>query len=122
MDMMARLPTVDQTTLTPFVRQAVGSESAALIDRREHELRLLHSYHTLLLDNGVRDYPFERCWEEYRLAMLPCIARMIAVIGAGVVPPEQERGFCEVLIPRYCRAAHDLKVGDLVTADRSRYR
>jgi Ecdysteroid kinase-like family len=91
-------------------------------DRREHELRLLRTYHTLLLDNGVRDYPFEQCWADYGLAMLPFIARLIAVIGAGVVPPKQERGFCEVLIPRYCRAAHDLKVGDLVNADRSRYR
>src|SRR5262245_51467453 len=32
MDMMARLQTVDQATLTPFVRQAVGSETASLID------------------------------------------------------------------------------------------
>jgi hypothetical protein len=83
-------------------------------DRRAHEQRLLRSYHTLLIDHGVCDYPFEQCWEEYRLAMLQPISRVIAVIGAGVVPPEQERGFCEVLVPRYCRAVHDLKVSELV--------
>ena len=41
-------------------------------------------------------------------------ARLIAVVGAGIVPPEQERGFCEVLVPWYCRAVHDLKLSELV--------
>jgi hypothetical protein len=83
-------------------------------DRRVHEQRLLRTYHTLLIDNGVCDYPFEQCWEEYRLAMLQPITRMISVIGAGVVPPEQERSFCEVLVPRYCWAVHDLELSELM--------
>jgi aminoglycoside/choline kinase family phosphotransferase len=84
--------------------------------RREHELRLLRGYHTLLVEHGVRDYPFEQCWDDYRLAMLQPLSRLIAVIGIGVVPPAQEHGFCEVLVPRYCRAVHDLKVGELLSA------
>jgi hypothetical protein len=84
-------------------------------DRRAYEEHLLRIYHTLLIDNGVCDYPFEQCWEEYRLAMFQPITRMIGVIGAGVVPPEQERSFCEVLVPRYCRAVHDLKLSELMT-------
>jgi len=89
-------------------------------DRRDHELSLLRTYYTLLLEYGVRDYPFEQCLDDYRLAMLQPLSRLIAVIGAGVVPPQQERGFCDVLVARYCRAVHDLKVGELLSAAFSR--
>jgi hypothetical protein len=61
------------------------------------------------------NYPFEQRWEEYRLAMLQPLTRMIIVIGAGVVPPEQEHSFCEVRVPRYCRAVHDFKLSELMT-------
>jgi hypothetical protein len=86
------------------------------IDRREHELRLLHIYHTLLIDNGVLDYPFEKCWHDYRLAMVHPASRTMTVVGLGAVPSEQERGFCDILITRYCRAAHELKVGEVLNA------
>ena len=86
------------------------------IDRREHELRLLRIYHTLLLNNGVRDYPFEKCWDDYRLAMVHPASRSMTVVGLGAAPSEQERGICDVLIPRYCRAAHELKVGEVLNA------
>jgi Ecdysteroid kinase-like family len=84
--------------------------------RQEHELRLLRTYHMLLIDNGVRDYPFEQCWDDYRLAMVHPISRIITVVGIGGAPSEQERGYCNVLVPRYCRAAHDLKVGEILNA------
>ena len=48
--------------------------------------------------------------------MLQPLSRLIAVIDASIVPPMQEHGFCEVLVPRYCRAVHDLKVGELLNA------
>jgi hypothetical protein len=85
-------------------------------ERRAHELRLLRTYHTLLVDNGVRDYTFDQCWEDYRLAIVLPVSRIVTVVGLGAAPSEQERGYCEVLIPRYCRAAHDLKVGEVLNA------
>ena len=87
-------------------------------DRRDHELKLLHAYHTLLRDNGVADYPFEQCLDDYRLALLQPIARIATVVGLGAVPREQEAGFCDVLLPRYCRAVHDLRVGKVLEAYR----
>ncbi len=78
------------------------------VDRRDHELCLLHTYHSLLVDNGVAEYTFEQCWDDYRLAMLHPVSRIVTAVGIGVVPNEQERGYCDVLIPRYCRAVHDL--------------
>ena len=85
-------------------------------DRRQHELRLLHTYHRLLLEHGVQGYTFDQCLDEYRLAMLVAVFRLSAPLGFGAVPGEQEGDFCEVLIPRYCRAVHDLNVGDLLQA------
>ena len=34
----------------------------------EHDL--VRAYHGALVEHGVRDYSFEACWEDYRLATL----------------------------------------------------
>ena len=81
-------------------------------DRRNHELRLLEVYHTLLVQNGVADYPFDQCLNDYRLAMLQRIFRIAGVIGLFALSPEQERRFCDVIAPRYCRAVQDLDAGE----------
>lgn len=82
--------------------------------RRRHELDLLRRYHAGLLARGVTGYPFARCLDDYRLAMLQRLSRLVTVLGLGAVPPGRERAFCEVLVPRYCRAIHDLGVGELL--------
>ena len=86
--------------------------------RRDHERRLLGTYHALLVDGGVRDYPFERCWDDYRLATVAAAWRVIGVVGLGVVPPGQESAFCDVLVPRYCRAIHELVTNELLDRER----
>lgn len=85
-------------------------------DRRTHELRLLRGYHALLADNGVRDYTFEQCWDDYRLAMLQPVSRIMSVVGLGGLTEAQTRGFCDVIVPRFCQAAIDLQVGDVLHA------
>ena len=84
--------------------------------RRDHERRLLRIYHARLVGNGVPQYTFEQCWDDYRLAMLHPFSRVATAVGYGVVPDEQEKGYCEMLIPRYCRAVHDLGSGDVASA------
>jgi Ecdysteroid kinase-like family len=83
-------------------------------DRRSHEVHLLQSYHTLLVDSGVRDYSFEQCWDDYRLALLQPVSRIMSVVGIGGTTEAQTRGFCDVIVPRYCQAAHDLQIGDVL--------
>jgi hypothetical protein len=83
-------------------------------DRRDHELRLLRIYHTLLADNGVRDYTFEQCWDDYRLAILQPVSRIMSVVGIGAATEAQARRYCDVIVPRFCRAAYDLQVGDVL--------
>jgi hypothetical protein len=85
-------------------------------ERRDHELRLLRGYHALLADNGVRDYTFEQCWDDYRLAILQPVSRLMLVVGLGGLTEAQTRGFCDVIIPRFCQAATDLQVGDVLHA------
>jgi hypothetical protein len=85
-------------------------------DRRAHEQRLLQTYHALLIEKGVRDFTFAQCWEEYRLAMVQPVSRAILVVGLGGTTPEQTRAYCDVIIPRFCQAAHDLKADEALRA------
>ncbi len=82
--------------------------------RQNQELRLLRTYHSLLTENGVEDYSFDRCLYEYRLAMLHPLARLSSVIGLGAAHSGQLRLWCDVIVPRYCRAVHHLNVGELL--------
>ncbi|MEO8286410.1 MAG: phosphotransferase [Chloroflexota bacterium] len=88
--------------------------------RREHDLRLLRSYHKILLENGVSNYSFEQCWYEYRLAMLLPLGLIAMVMGLAARvtagPDAMKGGPREVIVTRYCRAITDLKVSDLLMA------
>lgn len=47
-------------------------------DRRRAEFDLLRHYHTCLVRNGVSDYPFSECWEDY-------LYSIIAEFGLGII-------------------------------------
>lgn len=87
-------------------------------DRRAHELRLVKEYHALLMQNGVTSYSFERCWDEYRLAMLIPVGTIATIMGmaARMAPePEALKGNPkEVIVHRYLAALSDLSVSDLL--------
>ena len=38
--------------------------------RRAIEVRLVRRFHARLVERGVRGYPFEQCWDDYRMALL----------------------------------------------------
>ncbi|MCI3948639.1 MAG: hypothetical protein K0R11_573 [Acidimicrobiales bacterium] len=48
-----------------FLSQSIISE-----ERKRVEHDLVRAYHGALVEHGVRDYSFEACWEDYRLATL----------------------------------------------------
>jgi aminoglycoside/choline kinase family phosphotransferase len=81
--------------------------------RREHERDLVTGYHRLLVQHGVPDYPFEQCWDDYRLAMLMAAARVCTSVGAL---PGPRGGFWDAVFPRYAQALADLQVADLLEA------
>ncbi|WP_420452245.1 oxidoreductase family protein [Ilumatobacter sp.] len=45
-------------------------QNLSIEDRRTHEDDLLHRYHDTLEANGVEGYPFERFFQDYRLAVI----------------------------------------------------
>lgn len=49
--------------------------------RREHEETLVRGYHQALLERGVKDYSWSRCWDEYRLN---AIAGFVVAVAASV--------------------------------------
>ena len=56
-------------TLGPGVSDVSYFLGAGLLpdERRRHEEELVRHYHRALCDGGVEGYPFERCWDDYRL-------------------------------------------------------
>jgi aminoglycoside/choline kinase family phosphotransferase len=82
-------------------------------ERRNVELDLLSAYHTLLVQNGVRGYPFEQCLHDYRLTTLDHLARLVYVIPAAVTEGQRQK-FCDTWLPRLCAAILDLEAGELL--------
>jgi hypothetical protein len=89
----------------------IGSQSEPT-DRRKHELDLLQRYHRLLVEQGVSDYNFDQCWNDYRLSMLVAVGRTSAAVG--LQPGGPRGGPWDTIVPRYCQAVDDLGVADLL--------
>ena len=62
-----------------FVREAFSSQQ-----RRDEELSLIRTCHSILVSNGVKDYPFAECLADYRLSMLEIFVFWI-VTGATAI-------------------------------------
>ena len=88
--------------------------NVSIADRRAHEMDLLRTYHALLVENGVGDYTFEQCLDDYRLAMFDGFFRMVLFLGSGDPREEQLRTHRDVICPRFCAAVVDLDAGALL--------
>lgn len=68
--------------------------------RRRIERALVRRYHETLVAGGVRGYSRERCWHDYRLAILNALVRLIG--AGGLLDFSSERGelLAEALIER----------------------
>ena len=104
----------------PIVTKAVHdvgyllSQSLDVEARRASEHQLVQQYHAALVGHGVTDYPFEQCWEDYKLAILHCLE--YAIIIAGTLEPGNARGrqFVEACLHRSCQAIVDLNLLSLL--------
>jgi hypothetical protein len=67
----------------------VGNAFSDVDERRQHEERLVRRYHDLLVEGGVRGYPFDQCWLEYRRHGY---ASLIMAIAASMLVGRTERG------------------------------
>jgi hypothetical protein len=84
------------------------TQSMAIDLRREHETALLEGYLAALAAEGITDYDFEQCWDDYRLAALHCFE--YAVVIAGTLDPSSDvgRGWIAELFRRSSQSIVDL--------------
>ena len=82
--------------------------------RRAAEYRLLRYYHERLTSAGIRDYPLDACVADYRLAQLECLARIIAIRGAGVVEEPHLLLLLQTILDRTMAALRDWDVYELL--------
>ena len=83
-------------------------------DRRNHEKDLLKLYHDTLCENGVTYYPFDQCWEDYRMAMLDGLWRNIIPLGHGRMREAQHAAHRDVIAPRFFAAVLDLDCREML--------
>lgn len=83
--------------------------------RRANELKLVGEYHDGLMNNGVRAYRAEQCWDDYRLGQLqgPMITVIGCIYAAAVRSLESDEMFI-AMARRSCAAIRDLGSIDLV--------
>ncbi len=81
--------------------------------RKAAERDLVQMYHSVLTENGVHGYDFDRCWEDYRLSVLFMI--VYPVIGIGSLDLANERGveLFTTILNRTASAIEDLDADNL---------
>lgn len=91
------------------------TESLTVADRREHEERLVRRYHEGLVAGGVKDYSFDECWDDYRLAMA---AQFSITVVAALMNVGNERGqaLAEAMVERQFTAVADHDVTSMLKA------
>jgi aminoglycoside phosphotransferase (APT) family kinase protein len=93
-----------------FMSQSLTPEA-----RKEADEVVLQAYHEALVAGGVRRnvYPFERCWEDYRLAILFCSCYPL---NAGALDLVNERAVAlfEAMLSRSAAAILDLDALELM--------
>ena len=92
-----------------FLSQSVRSEV-----RREHQDDLVRAYWDGLCEAGVEGYDLERCWDDYRAAVLYLFN--YAVVIAGTLDHSNERGVAMVraLAGRSAETIHEVGALDLL--------
>jgi hypothetical protein len=81
--------------------------------RREIEQDVVRAYHAALLDAGVSDYAWERCWADYRRG---AFAGFAVTVVASVMVQQTDRGdeMFTAMARRHARHALDLDAGELL--------
>lgn len=82
-------------------------------ERAGVEVGLVRAYHSALGTHGVRDYPFEQCWWDYRLAVVQ--APLITALGfAFAAATERGDEMALTMLHRGCRAIRELGTLELI--------
>jgi hypothetical protein len=83
-------------------------------DRRVHEEDLMRRYHSRLVEQGVSDFSWERCWEDYRAFAFSGVV-MTVVASMVVGADERGRAMFTAMGQRHTAHAIDLHAQDFLT-------
>ena len=92
------------------------SETFPPQQRRDEELSLLRTYHSILVSNGVKDYPFAECLADYRLAMLEIFVFWIVTGGCCDFDDERATVYLHNSLERFDAAISDLDCAELLAS------
>ncbi len=95
--------------VTYFLCQSLPSDVRAKVEKD-----LVEDYFEALCRDGVSDYTFNECWEDYRLFVLGCLIYPITVCGTLDLANERGRALATVMLERNLAAIHDLNCVDLM--------
>ncbi len=90
------------------------SEAFPSRQRREAELALLETYHSVLEGNGVNGYSFDQCWRDYRMAMLEAFVFWIITGGYCNFAGQRATVYLHNTLARFDAAISDLAVTELL--------
>lgn len=90
------------------------SQSVDPAVRKAHERDVVRAYHETLVEHGVRDYPWEQCWEDYRMTVMWCLT--YPVVSAGSIDLANDRGIelAKAMLRRSLSAIHDLRAYEVL--------
>ena len=97
----------------PYDVAYMMSQSLDVEQRREHEQALVKRYHDGLLAGGVKDYSFDDCFEDYRLACLWCVMYPVAM-GGGMATTDRLKEMAAVVSNRSFTTILDLDAASLL--------
>lgn len=94
-----------------FMSQSVNTD-----DRKACEMDVIRRYHETLVECGVRNYSFDECLRDYRVAVMYCL--VYPVISGGTLDLANERGLALVtaMLDRSVATIVDLDCDELIPA------
>ena len=92
------------------------SEAFSPQERRNEEMGLLRMYHSLLIGNGIQDYPFEDCLRDYRLSMLEILVFWIVVGGYCDYEGDRATVYLHNSLERFNAAIADLNCTEFLSS------
>jgi hypothetical protein len=90
------------------------SQSVEPAIRAANEETLVKEYHRVLQENGVVEYSWDQCWDDYRATTMGCLT--YPVVAAGSIDLANERGLelAKKMMDRSLSAITDLKAYEIL--------
>jgi len=85
------------------------------VEESHHEMSLLQRYYQTLLDEGVNDYSWERCYYDYRCAMVSSFVQGVLSAALDEDADEQEYHLARVVAQRFVHAAQRLHLAEMLS-------